>query len=104
MASDKVLFSLFFALFVVHGLGERTFDGYSVLRVNPITENQIRFLHELSNYVDNTALEKINFWRRPEALNSTVDLLIAPDIRDDLTEKLRQQNMEPIVTIDNIQR
>jgi murein tripeptide amidase MpaA len=82
---------------------QRTFEGYSVLRVLPTREEQLALLNELATDASPGHDQKLNFWRRPSELNSSVDLMIAPEIRDSTLQKLREARLEPHTFIQDLE-
>jgi hypothetical protein len=60
---------------------EKHYNGYKVLRLLPNTLGQLQYLNSIASDVS-FALppKKIDFWTMPKDVNSTVDLMVAPDL------------------------
>ena len=84
---------------------ERTFEGYSVLRLHPETKDQLKALHDLQLLTDSDRKfrSKVDFWKAPRSLNSSVDLMIAPDLKKDILDTLSARGIKGRVMIPNLQ-
>ncbi|XP_015606541.1 zinc carboxypeptidase [Cephus cinctus] len=51
------------------------YDGYRVYRVWPTTTDQLDILH----YMEDNVTDGVSFWTSPAALNTAVDVMIAPE-------------------------
>lgn len=94
------------ALIAAGTQSERSFDGFSVLRLNPDTREKLDFLVQLEKDFDNdlSYYQKLDFWSRPRAINNSVDLMVAPDLRDDIQRMFRTNNFPVERVIDDVQK
>ena len=85
---------------------ERSFDKYSVIRIDPTTEDQLHYLAKLESQLDNDRryYQKFDFWQRPLAVNASVDLMLAPEFRDNLIQNFRERNLKTRVLINNVEK
>lgn len=81
---------------------EVAYDGYKVLRVHAESMDQLLYLRELSETGDTGV--KINFWSEPSRLNSSVDVMVSPDLVTDVRTILEGQNMTTETLINDIGR
>lgn len=84
---------------------ERSFDGYTVLRLLPETKDQLEALHNLQVLTDlaQKYRGKVDFWKEPRSLNSSVDLMIAPEVKNDIMDTLSARSIKGRVMIPNLQ-
>jgi hypothetical protein len=82
---------------------EKHYNGYKVLRLLPNTLGQLQYLNSIASDVS-FALppKKIDFWTMPKDVNSTVDLMVAPDLIKNIQKKLSAQNIKTKVLIKDV--
>lgn len=81
---------------------EVLYDGYKVIRVHPQTLSQLYQLQKLSQVDDKG--QKINFWSEPNRINSTTDVMVAPDVADELKTFFDRQNIKSETLINDVGR
>ena len=79
-----------------------SYEGYKVLRVHADSMDQLLYLRELSETGEIGT--KINFWIEPDRLNSSVDMMVSPDIATEIKTILEKQNMKTETIINNVGR
>ena len=85
------------------GTVEKQYRGYRVLRLVPESVSQLQLLNDISNDISLVVPEKkIDFWTHPKDLNSSVDLMIAPDLYTDIQQKLIQHNIKNKVVVKDV--
>ena len=74
---------------------QKSFSGFSVLRMTPDTDGKVKFLKSLAYNFDTDVSfqDKIDFWRRPKDVNYTVDLMVSPDVKEDIRRLLKEQEV-----------
>lgn len=84
---------------------ERSFEGYTVLRLQPETEGQLKALHDLQLVTDSdlSYRSKLDFWKEPRSVNSSVDLMIAPEFKKDILDTLSARGIKGRIMIPNLQ-
>ncbi|KAJ6221262.1 hypothetical protein RDWZM_007074 [Blomia tropicalis] len=80
---------------------EMTYSGYKVLRVQADNLDQLHYLRNLSE-TESDLSSKINFWSEPDRLNSSIDVMIAPDIVNEMTTKFGKQNISSKTLINDV--
>lgn len=105
-ASSQVVWLFAFVTAVLCEAGQRKFDGFSVLRLNPRNSRQLNFLSQLETDFDNdlTYFQKLDFWKRPTGVNSTVDLMVSPEMKSDLQRIFRANGLESDVVIKDVEK
>ena len=78
------------------------YDGYKVLRVHAQNIDQLLYLRQLSETEDSSP--KINFWSEPNRINSSVDVMVAPDIASEIKSNFEKQNMPTETLINDVGR
>jgi hypothetical protein len=86
-------------------LCQRTFDGFSVIRVKPDTREKLEFLKTVAFDFDNDInyVNEINFWKRPRSVNETVDLMVSPTMLNNVQTLLNSNSLDSEILIDNLQ-
>lgn len=101
--SSSTLLFLFIASIV--RADERTFEGYSVFRFVPDTKEKVQLLNSIAFNFDNdpSYMDKVDFWKRPKQVNSTVDIMLAPDVRDEVLSLLQSKDLKHKQIIGDVQ-
>jgi hypothetical protein len=82
---------------------EKHYNGYKVLRLLPNTLDQLQYLNGIASDVSFILPpKKIDFWTMPKDVNSTVDLMVAPDLIKNIQKKLSAQNIKTKVLIKDV--
>lgn len=82
---------------------EKHYEGYKLLRVTPKSDEQLKFLNQISNDINLMVPTRlIDFWKEPSDVGSSVDLMVAPIISKKIETSLFKQNLIPNVIIPNI--
>lgn len=82
---------------------EHEYRGYRVLRLQPNNLSQLQYLSDMSSDVSLAIPQKkIDFWTQPKDLNSSVDLMVSPDVYKNIRQKLSQQNIKNKVLIKDV--
>ncbi|XP_044020849.1 carboxypeptidase B-like isoform X1 [Aphidius gifuensis] len=76
-----------------------SYKGHQVLRIHPMTPSQVDELREMRE----TETEDIKFWTEPSG-NRTTDIVVAPDIIDDVKDFFRQKKIEYKVLLPDLQK
>ncbi|CAH1779626.1 unnamed protein product [Owenia fusiformis] len=76
------------------------YDGHKVLRLVPVTEDQIETLHIWHNEAHKRGLI---FWGEPGLLNQAVDVQFPPEKFAAYRTRLNNLGFQPIVLFDNVQ-
>lgn len=84
---------------------QKSFDGFSVLRMTPDTDGKVNFLKSLAYNFDTDVsfMDKVDFWRRPKGVNHSVDLMLAPDVQDDIRALLEENEVRHRIMVPNVQ-
>lgn len=84
---------------------QRSFDGFSVIRLQPDTEQKLQFLKNVAFNFDNdiSLVNEVNFWKRPRSINETVDLMVSPALLSNLQSLFNSNHLTPRILIDNLQ-
>lgn len=82
---------------------EIAYDGYKVFRVRAENIDQLLYLRQLSDDVEKVDL-KIDFWSMPNSLNSSIDLMVSPELGNDLQTILAKQNIKAETLINDVGR
>lgn len=92
-------------LFAPHAWCQRSFDGFSVIRVKPDTKEKLEFLKSVAFDFDNDVnyVNEVNFWKRPRTINETVDLMVSPLLLNNVRTLLNSNSLDPVILIDNLQ-
>lgn len=86
------------------GTDDKRYKGYRVLRLVPDSESQLQYLNDISNDITLSIPDKkIDFWSLPKGLNSSVDLMVSPDVYKDIRQRLSQQNIKNKVVIKDVE-
>ena len=85
---------------------ERTFEGYSVFRLIPDTREKVEFLHSIASNLDNdpSYSEKVDFWKRPKAVNGLVDVMLAPDVKNEVLTLLTSNDLKAKEIVQDVQK
>ena len=96
---------LFLLLPASHVLCQRSFDGFSVIRVKPDTREKLEFLKSVAFDFDNDVsyVNEVNFWKRPRSINETVDLMVSPVLLNNVQTLLHSNSLVPQILIDDLQ-
>ena len=81
---------------------ELLYDGYQVLRVHAENIDQLLYLRHLSETEDNGP--RINFWSEPNRINSSVDVMVSPDIANEMKTNFGKKNMSTLTLINDVGR
>ena len=106
--SISIFFFIFFQTFVLclssaEESVEKQYKGYKVLRLTPYSTTQLQYLNELSTDASLvTPHKKIDFWTPPKDVNSSIDLMVSPDLYKNIRQKLLQQNIKNKVIIKDV--
>jgi hypothetical protein len=100
----KIIFYLLIEFVSIIKCYEKTYDNYSVIRVFPKTENQLKFLKIWAQNL--TAIERldIDFWRYPSHTYRNVDLMVSPNIKTQIMRLFQTQNISPQIMIENVEK
>lgn len=82
---------------------EIAYDGYKVFRVRAENIDQLLYLRQLSDDVQKVDL-KIDFWSMPNSLNSSIDLMVPPELGNDFQTILAKQNIKAETLINDVGR
>lgn len=95
----------FLLLSAPHAGCQRSFDGFSVIRVKPDTKEKLEFLKSVAYDFDNDVsyVNEVNFWKRPRSINETVDLMVSPVLLNNVQTLLNSNSLDPVILIDNLQ-
>jgi len=96
---------LFVNQFIVLVLSQKSFDGFRVIRMDPDTDGQVDFLRRLAYNFDTDVafMDKVDFWRRPKTVNQSVDLMVSPEIHEDISMLLSSNEVKHRVMIPDVQ-
>lgn len=98
-----ILISLYFNYLLVDVQSrEVVYDGYKVFRVHTETLEQLRHLKRLTEVEDKSL--KINFWSEANRINSTSDLMVSPDVIDELKFYFEKENIKTETLISDVGR
>uniref|UniRef100_A0AC34RCH7 Peptidase M14 carboxypeptidase A domain-containing protein n=1 Tax=Panagrolaimus sp. JU765 TaxID=591449 RepID=A0AC34RCH7_9BILA len=78
--------------------GYKTYSGYSVIRVIPHTVDQIKAVVEMEQHLG----FEPDFWKPPKALRKSIDIMISPDKRAEVTIYLKKAGLVPIIKIADV--
>ncbi|XP_015109546.1 carboxypeptidase B [Diachasma alloeum] len=76
-----------------------SYKGHQLLRIHPITQRQVDELREMRD----SEVEEIKFWTQP-AENKSTDIVVSPDILDDVRDYLRDKKIDFKVLIPDLQK
>lgn len=76
----------------------KTFDGFKVYRLNPTTEQHMRFISNLER--EDLSLD---FWAYSNNAGNPVDVMVGPPEQESFLEKLGQNGILADEMIDNVQ-
>uniref|UniRef100_A0A0C9RW39 CBPB_3 protein n=2 Tax=Fopius arisanus TaxID=64838 RepID=A0A0C9RW39_9HYME len=76
-----------------------SYKGHQLLRIHPVSQQQVEELREMRD----SEAEEIKFWTQP-AGNKSTDIVVSPDIIDDVRDYLRDKNIDFKVLIPDIQK
>lgn len=77
---------------------KRSFQGYTVLRVTPSTDEQVQFLRSLEANHD----RDLDFWSHPRQVNHPVDIMVAPQKKESFVQTLEEKNIPKDVMMSNV--
>ena len=86
---------LIIALWATLALASQKFEGYQVLRTQPLTQVQVNFLQKLQIQNDT------DFWKEP-TVNRFADIMVSPESLQPLKKSLRDQGIDYSVMIQNL--
>lgn len=93
-------FWYFWLFFLVTTQAEKLrFDNYTVYRITPNNQDDLNILKEWE-YRGN---EELNFWSPVTAIDSPVDLMVAPNVKSDIEKLIRLNGMKSVMLIKNVQ-
>ena len=87
---------LIIALWATLALASQKFEGYQVLRTQPLTQVQVNFLQKLQIQNDT------DFWKEP-TVNRFADIMVSPESLQPLKKSLRDQGIDYSVMIQNLE-
>jgi len=94
-----ILLAALLAAVLSCALAERkSYDGYTVLEVEPKTEEQLKFLVELQH-----GPELLDFWTEPTRVGSSVSIMVSPFQFRKAQVLLRKHGLKPQRTVENVQ-
>jgi murein tripeptide amidase MpaA len=102
--TNKMSNKLLIAVFLILGLNsifceKFRYNGYTVLRIRPQTQQQLDYLKDLSE--NNFELD---FWTYPSIINRTVDLMVPPHLKQSIDGVFRQKSYNFQTMIDDVER
>lgn len=85
---------------------ERQFNGYTVFRLEPETNEKVKLLNEIANDLDGDIkyAEKVDFWKRPRQVNGTVDVMLAPDVKDEILALFNKNQLDSRQIVADVQK
>lgn len=89
-------------LFVVDAEGARSYAGYSLIRVVPQNERQLRYLNVLEENLEFEG-SLIDVWRSSRGLNHSFELLLSPLISDTLKDEMTKMGFAPETLIEDVE-
>ena len=87
---------LLLALGTTLSLASKRFDGYQMLRTQPLAQAQVKFLQKLQEEQD------LDFWKDP-IINRSADIMVSPENLPSLRESLKFQGIEYSVMIQDLE-
>mgnify|MGYP001157519081 FL=1 len=87
---------LLLAIGTTLSLASKRFDGYQMLRTQPLAQAQVKFLQKLQEEQD------IDFWKDP-IINRSADIMVSPESLPSLKESLKFQGIEYSVMIQDLE-
>lgn len=84
---------------------QRSFDGFSVIRLQPDTEQKLQFLKTVAFNFDNdvSLVNEVNFWKRPRNINETVDVMVSPSLLSNLQSLFHDNSLDSRILIHDLQ-
>ncbi|XP_054165079.1 carboxypeptidase B-like [Oppia nitens] len=77
---------------------ESQYKGFKVLRLLPNTVDQLQYLSDISTDLSLVIPnKKIDFWTQPKDVNSSVDVMVSPDIYIDIFEQEKRTNDDQLM-------
>jgi len=73
-----------------------------VVRVVPTNEDQLSFLKALNANLDGHVNE-VDFWREPSALNHSVDIMLSPDVQQQILDELADKQFKTEILHSNVE-
>lgn len=105
---DSIVYFCVLSLLFVNGVTckGRTFDGYSVYRLVPDTKEKVQHLHSVANTLDSdpSYVQKVDFWKRPRQVNGLVDVMLSPDVKDEVLSLLTSDDLKAKQIVRDVQR
>ncbi|XP_072021625.1 carboxypeptidase A1-like [Amphiura filiformis] len=86
-------------VFVASASAVKNYAGYQVLRVVPQDMEQLQRLHNLSNLLEDT----VDFWKGPTKLNRPVDIMIGPNLVQDVKIELSRRDLGFSIYVEDVQ-
>ena len=85
---------------------ERLFNGYTVFRLEPETSEKVKLLNSIANDLDSDFkyAEKVDFWKRPRAVNGTVDVMLAPEVKDEILALFQKNQLDSRQIVADVQK
>jgi len=93
--------SLLLSAAVPSSLARERYDGQQVLRVNPTTEAQMKFLRHLRE--EFTRALEIDWWAEPTRIGQNVDFRVKPHALPVVNRLMSEANMDPTVLIEDVE-
>ncbi|XP_063977415.1 carboxypeptidase B-like isoform X2 [Diachasmimorpha longicaudata] len=76
-----------------------SYKGHQLLRIHPTTDRQVEELREMRD----SEAEEIKFWTQPSE-NKSTDIVVSPDIVDDVRDYLRDKKIDFKILIPDLQK
>ncbi|XP_049704874.2 zinc carboxypeptidase-like [Helicoverpa armigera] len=89
---------LFSVLAIIVSAEKVRYDNYALYKVNPETEEQLKFLKDL--YEKN---EEYDFWKAPSHVGEYVSLVSPPELKEELEHSLKKRSIYSEITLNNLQ-
>ncbi|CAH2044948.1 unnamed protein product, partial [Iphiclides podalirius] len=83
---------------VQHSFSQKKYFNYTLYRAQPVNNKQLKFFKELSSVYD------VNFWKEPGQVNKTVEFVISPEGRSQLTKDAERLGVHLIRIMEDIQK
>ena len=80
------------------------YTGYSVYRVIPETIEQLIYLKSLEDKLTDQKNDDVGFWKGPRFINDTVDIMLSAKIQDEFQSKLRKENIQINIMINDVEK
>ncbi|XP_077990849.1 carboxypeptidase B-like [Glandiceps talaboti] len=87
------------AVFTIVSCQPKRFDGYEVLRIKPRSFGEVELLNQLKVNLG----DSVDFWLSPHGVDFPVDVMVPPELRDDVTVFLDTMQIQYEIYIDDVQ-